>query len=173
MAQMSSVSALTNAEIASPFPPLSHSSPAIRRSQVSDRTELSSLSAHKCRTGRSSSVSALTSARQDEAIQPQRSQVSDRTELSSLRAHKYRSGRSSSASALTSIPDSKELSSSAIISAIDNIPESHCSLPTASKFTISSLSPAYPLILYVPSPFCPSKYSDFFNAVTCFRTKSS
>jgi hypothetical protein len=48
---------------ASPFPPLSHSSPATQRSQVSDRPELSSLSAHKCRTGRSFPASALTNVR--------------------------------------------------------------------------------------------------------------
>jgi hypothetical protein len=71
---------------ASPFPPLSHSSPASALTNA-DRTELFSLSAHKCRTGRS--------------FQPQRSQVPDRTELCSLSAHKCRIGRSSSASALT------------------------------------------------------------------------
>jgi hypothetical protein len=53
---------------ASPFPPLSHSSLATQRSQVSDRSELSSLSAHKFRTGQSSPASALTSFGLDGAL---------------------------------------------------------------------------------------------------------
>jgi hypothetical protein len=67
-----------------------------QRSQVSDRTELSSLSAHKCRTGRSPSASALTSAGQGGALQPRRSQVPDRMGPQPQRSQ---------------VPDSNELSS--------------------------------------------------------------